>query len=178
MTAGGRVCALGIRRVRDESGTSILEIVVTLGVVILVVGLSALSLNRTFADLGTASQGFINDLRQARLYAVTRGVHYRLSWTSTAYTLIRLQDSDQDGDWDVDGQVDPQTVNLPLGVSMATVGEGGALPQAVEFDTRGMVVPDLDQTLGVVRVAISKTERPSGTVQVEIWPSGQVNPAS
>lgn len=171
-------CRRRAQRGLDESGATLPEMIVTLGIVSVVVGTSVLSLNRTFTDLGTASQGFMNDLRQARQNAVTRGAHYQVSWTTNAYTTQRLQDNDHDGVWHTDSQATPQTANLPTGVSMATTFPTGTSPQAVEFDTRGMVVPQPSATPGVIRVGITKTQRPAGSVRVEIWPSGQVNPAS
>lgn len=166
----------GPRRSLGERGSTIPEILVTVGIIGLVLGTSVIGLNASYADLGSSSQTFVNGLRQARMNSVTRGAHFRVSWTSSKLTTRRLQDDDADGTWATDDEFDPFVQNLPAGISIATTS-----PNKVEFDTRGMIVPPSGSSQSVVHVTINGASGPNhsgGTMEVEIWPSGQIELAS
>ncbi len=159
-----------------ERGTSLIEVIVTTGIIGLLLGGSVLGLKSTYNDLGSSSQTFASDVRVARMDAVTRGSHFRVAWTSKSYKTQQLQDDDGNGVWQTDTGVQAQTRYLPGGVTMATA-PGGAAVQNVEFDTRGMVVTPANGSPGVVVVGVKGAPhggRVSGTMDIEIWPSGQI----
>jgi Tfp pilus assembly protein FimT len=163
----------------DERGTTIPEVLVTVSVIALALSGSVLALNSTFEDRRTASQAFVNDLRMARMNAVTRGAHYRVTWTGDVYTIERLQDENGDGIWQSDDESVPQTRELSGGISISTSSSESTAPDepGVEFDTRGMVVDSDGELRDVVHVAISEAADGTtggGTSHIEVWPSGQV----
>jgi hypothetical protein len=127
-------------------------------------------LNARFLDLSTAQQNLINDLRKARLMATRQGVHYRVVFADGAYRIERMRESTgSEGLWLVDALAEPQRIELPSQVSVGVAGGGST---AVEFDSRGMVVPPEDAGGEVFTVTLSEGE--SATARVEIWPSGQI----
>jgi type II secretory pathway pseudopilin PulG len=172
MTACG---AASSRSGTDERGTTILEVLISVGIILIALGGSVLGLNRTFADLTSAGQTFANDLRLARMNAVTRGAHYRVSWGDTSYRTERLIDLDGNGIWELDPQAPPVLRRLPAGISLGNLGADG---NAFEFDTRGMVVPPSSATPDVVALAVGETGNPALAIRIEVWPSGQVYLAS
>ncbi len=166
----------GSRPALNQRGTSLIEVIVTTGIIGLLLGGTVLGLKSTYSDLGSSSQGFASDVRQARMEAVTRGFHFRIAWTGKSYKTQQLQDNDGNGVWQTDTTVLAKTRQMPKGITMAT-SSGGAAVQNVEFDTRGMVVTPVNGTAQVVKVGVKgakKGGRVNGTMDIEIWPSGQV----
>lgn len=160
----------------DERGTSLLEVIVTTGIIGLLLGGSVLGIKSTYNDLGNSSQTFASDVRLARMDAVTRGVHFRVAWDDRSYRTERLEDLDGNGVWETDIHAQPQTRALPAGITIATAS-GDQSRQAVEFDTRGMVVAPLDGSPDLVVVGITAAPhggRIDGIIDIEIWPSGQI----
>jgi Tfp pilus assembly protein FimT len=156
------------------------EVLVSVSMIALVLSGSVLALNGTYEDRRTASQTFVNDLRMARMNAVTRGAHYRVEWTGDTYTIERLQDDDGNGTWQADSDSAPQTRELDGGITISTSSTGGTTAPAepsIEFDTRGMVVDEDGELRDVVRVTLSEESygaHGGGTSDIEVWPSGQV----
>jgi len=168
------ITAQSIRR--NQRGTSLVEILAATGIVGILLGGAVLGLNATFNDLSSSSQQFAGDVRLARMDAITRGAHFRVVWSGTSYKTERLADADGDGKWTKDLSAPSQTRKLPAGIKLASsTGTQGA--QFVEFDTRGMIVTPENESPDIVSVGISKaapSSRNSGTVGIEIWPSGQI----
>jgi Tfp pilus assembly protein FimT len=158
-----------------ERGTTIPEVLVTVSVIALTLSGSVLALNSTYEDRRTACQSFVNDLRMTRMYAVTRGSHYRITWSGNTYTIRRLQDNNDDGTWAINDEVAPQTRELDGGVDIS-VQAGGTAPDdpEIEFDTRGMVVDENGDPRDIVEITLTDEGTGGGTSRVEIWPSGQV----
>lgn len=155
-------------------GTSLPELIVTVGIISVVLGGSVLGLNRTYLDLGSAAQDFMNDVRETRMKAVTRGSHYKISWSSGAYTIRKLQDNDGNGIWATDDTVVAEVHSLTAGVTMTTLSG----PTTVEFDTRGVLVKPTTGTLTVTKVKmveVQASNRGAGPKTIEIWPSGQID---
>ncbi len=156
--------------IRSQVGSTLVELMVTVGIVTGVLGVGVLSLDRGYMNLPMAQQGLVNDLRRARMEATLKGAHYRFETASSHYVITRLSDSDGDGVWEVNQEFNPKTIDLPAGFSVA-VSAGGASSFA-EFDGRGLLVPEDDGSVSIVTVTITGGSGKSGAVK--IWPSGQV----
>lgn len=156
-----------------------MDLVVSLGITSLLLGVSVLTLRGTFTDLRSSAQSVTAEIRKARMYAVTRGAHYRMSLAGDWYKTERLQDNNNDGIWQVDTSYPaaPQQ-NLPGGISMtANTGNTSSGTPVIEFDSRGMVVPQSGSTvpnLMTITVVGQPGDTMIGTLYVYVWPSGQV----
>ena len=153
-------------------GSGLPEVVATLGVVEILMGMAVLGLNRRYADLESAHQELTNVVREIRLRSTIRGHHYRLVPSTESYEVRRLQDDDGDGLWMNDPAAAAQTIDLPPGVTLAvnTISGGSTM---LEFDTRGVAVDPLGGDAEVVQLTL--TDKESRTRTVEVWPSGQVH---
>lgn len=149
----------------SQTGSSIAELVVTVGIIASVMGTGVLSIERDYLDLATAKQNLVTDLRRARMQATLKGAHFRFEAEGNSYAISRLADADGDGVWEVDEEFTPKTVDLPAGVTIAA-------PLPAEFDGRGLLVPDGNGYTGIVTLYMSDGEGSSKIIQV--WPSGQV----
>lgn len=158
----------------SQAGSTLAEVLVTIGIVTGLMGVGVLSLDRGYLDLATARQNLVNDLRRARMQATLKGAHYRFEAAGSQYVITRLEDDDGDGEWQVDSSYEPKVVELPTGFSVLTYGSGatGAASAVAEFDGRGLLVPESDGTLTIISVTVSDAEGKTETLQ--IWPSGQV----
>lgn len=155
----------------SQLGSTLIEVLVTLGIVIGLMGVGVLSLNRGYLNLATAKQNLVNDLRRARMQATLKGAHFRFDSAGNSYTITRLADPDGDGAWDADQNFGVKVVELPGGFSVMASGPAVATAGA-EFDSRGLLVPAVDGTLSIVSVVVSDGDGRSESLQ--IWPSGQV----
>src|SRR5581483_620710 len=128
-----------------QRGMSLIELLVTVGILSIMIAVAVPRLNSSVLNLPVAEQNLIGDIRLARAYATTRGVHYRVSINATSYTVERLQDADGDGVWEPDSRFPAQTVELPHDVS---VSEGAG--SVIEFTTRGLLADQADGTPAAV----------------------------
>lgn len=158
------------------------DLVVSLGVTSVLLGLSVMSLRGTYTDLGLAAQNVAAELRKARMYAITRGAHYRMTLATGWHKTERLQDNDNDGVWQVDTTYPSTQQDFKGGVTMVantgnSVGGDSGSP-VIEFDTRGMVVPKAGTSVpSIMTVTINgatSANAMKGTLYVYVWPSGQV----
>lgn len=163
------------RTLRNQTGSTLAEVLVTIGIVTGLMGVGVLSLNRGYLNLATARQNLVNDLRRARMQATLKGAHYKFESTGNQYTITRLADGDGDGDWEVDPDFQPKTVALPAGFSVVTFGGATGSAGIAEFDGRGLLVPDETGSLSIISVTVSDSSGQAETLQ--IWPSGQVESA-
>jgi hypothetical protein len=155
------------------------DLVVSMGITSLLLATSVISLRSNFTDLGVAAQTVTSELRKTRMNAQTRGAHYRMTLASGWFKSERLQDTDNDGVWQVDTGYPSLQRNFEGGVSMvANTGNVVGTAPVVEFDTRGMIVPQAGSTVpNIVTVTINgstDTNAMHGTLYVYLWPSGQV----
>jgi len=159
----------GLRKA--ESGTSLPEVMVTLGVITILMGIGVLSLDRDTLDLDTARQSLVSDLRMARMQATLKGVRFRFTIESSSYRIERLVDIDGAEHWRVDSAYSPKVVTLPAGYGMASTSTSGSATTA-EFDGRGLLVAQSDGSVGVISIVIVDDE--GRQKLVKLWPSGQV----
>lgn len=172
-----------LHRIGNARGTSPMELMVTIAITVMVLSLSVLGLNDKFISTSALATNLTNDVRLARVAAVTRGVHYRVAIGTDWYRTERLQDNDRDRIWVPDTSVPAQQRQMDSGVTLApntgvtgTTTVGSA--QVIEFDTRGMVVASAGGTIPpLMTVAVIGGTGPRGmpgTSYVYVWPSGQV----
>lgn len=162
-----------------DRGTSGPELMVTIAITVMVLSVGMLGLNQKFIDTSVMAQSVANDVRMARVNAVTRGAHYRVTLGSDWYRTERLQDNNNDRVWDPDTSTPAQLRQMKGGVTLtAATGTQTGGASTLEFDTRGMVVAGAGGTVpSMMTVAITgstdaRAER--GTSYLYIWPSGQV----
>ena len=152
-----------------ESGMTLTELLVTIGILSLLTAIAIPHVNSSIINLSSARDYLLADIRLARGNATGRGAHFRVTLSSDSYVTQRLQDGDGDGIWEPNGAFPSQTVELP---STITITEGAG--EEIEFDTRGLLIPQPDGTPPpVIEIALkdSKDER---TVEIFVVPSGQV----
>ena len=109
----------------------------------------------------------IANLRLARTNAISKSVHFKVSFPSaTQVQVARLKESPAgSGIWLADTASPAQTITLPASTSVKSTVVG----TSVEFNSRGLAVRltgpwqvDAQDAFGV-------------TKSVQVWPSGQVN---
>jgi prepilin-type N-terminal cleavage/methylation domain-containing protein len=149
-----------------ERGFTLIEMVVTFALAAILMGIAVPHLPDRNYGLWTAHTQVIADIRQARADSIVKGDHFEVRIdSSNAYTVWRLRDPENDGNWVPDATPRKSRV-LPTNVTF-TQGVGGSF----EFNTRGlMVIPDAADSL---RLADSHTAEER---TVTIWPSGQIAP--
>jgi prepilin-type N-terminal cleavage/methylation domain-containing protein len=152
----------------SERGLSLIELLVAIGILGLLVALALPRINSRQLELSTVTQDLVGNLRIARANATARGAHYRATFSSSSYSIQRLQDDDDNGSWEPEGS--PLQVDLPNGVSL-TVQDGDGV---VEFNTRGLIEPNAGDAVAEIERLTLTDSRDGRTRQVEIWPSGQV----
>lgn len=154
-----------------NEGSSLPELIATVGVIGILLAVSVLGLSRRFLDLEATHQELTNVIREMRLRSTIKGAHYRLTPMTTSYGVSRLRDDDADGLWEIDPDAAPQHVELPPGITIGVTKLSGG-NTSLEFDTRGVAVDPLGQEAEVVQLTL--TDAKSETRAVEVWPSGQV----
>jgi hypothetical protein len=154
------------RGMRSQRGTSMVEILVTLGMVTAMMGIGVLGIDRESMDAATVRQNLIRDLRQARKMATLNGTHYRVSVQGDRYVVERLTDRNGSGTWGVHESIAAQEIDLPSRVSIS--GSAGF----VEFDARGLLVRGSSDDYGAFSLIV--TDDNGGVETVRVWPSGQV----
>jgi len=159
-------------RSRGQSGTSLPEVMVTLGIITVLMGAGVLSLDRDYLDLDTARQTLVNELRMARMQATLKGVRFRFTIDGNTYRIERLVDTEGDGNWQVDNAYSPKVVSLPAGYAVSSTATVGPATKA-EFDGRGLLVAQPDGSVGVISIVISDDDGRQKVVK--LWPSGQVD---
>jgi hypothetical protein len=152
------------RRHRNVRGLSIIELLVTMGLIAVMLGVASPGMPRGAFALWDANQQLLADLRRTRTDALIKGDHFRLSVTSaTEYAEHRMRLVG--GVWVADA-VAVRSRTLPSGVTFsAGVGTN------FEFNTRGLLVtPEAAASLQLL------DSHSYATRQITVWPSGQVAP--
>jgi Tfp pilus assembly protein FimT len=156
----------------NDRGTTLTEALVTIGIAGIVASLGAMGVSRHYLDLTKAGQQLLNELREVRMEATRRGVHYRLALTSESYRAERMVDQDGDGVWEGDALPPIQQIALPSSLSLAV--ENAQAGTIVEFNSRGMVVGEQGEIQDRVIEIVLSDHRDDRTVKVRVWPSGQI----
>lgn len=146
-----------------RAGFTILELLVTMGILAILFATAATFIRPSIYDLDTATKELVGNLRVSRGHAVSRGAHYRIAVSSaSAYGVERLKEAG--GAWIVD-ETEARLVTLPPAIQLAT-GVGAT----IEINSRGLLVQPADLLL------LTLSDASNGQTRViEVWPSGQFN---
>jgi Tfp pilus assembly major pilin PilA len=114
----------------------------------------------------TARRMVSANLRLARANAITKSLHYQVSFPDAGHVALAamMQSPAGSGNWVVN-TAKVQTSALPA----KTQVPAGSLSTVVQFNTRGMV------TNASTLVTISLTDTFGNTKSLQVWPSGQIN---
>ena len=145
-----------------SGGYSLLELLVTMGVLAILTGTAFLGYRSNRLQINNAQRLVIGTLRGARASAISKSVHFTVKFAASDRLLVQRMVRD-DGGW----QVDPASVRTvpipaPAYVSSTAVGT------RVEFDSRGIAINlsapqqiELRDSFGVSK-------------SVQAWPSGEI----
>ncbi len=148
------------------NGYSLVELMVTVSLVAIVAGIALPRWDPKRVQLSAAQRSVIANLRLARTSAISKSVHYQVSFpTVTQIRVSRMQENPVgSGTWQVDTS-NVQTIKLPS----VTQVKSSVVGNSVEFNSRGIALNltalwqiDLQDTYG-------------NTKSLQVWPSGQVN---
>ena len=154
----------------NARGMSLVELLVTLGIVAVVGAVALPRINSGTLNAKVTAQNLLGDIRMARANATTRGAHFRVTLESTSYTVERLQDDDGDGDWEPGAGLQKRTVDLPSGISLS-INNGDGI---IEFTTRGLIATLADGTPPEIEDVTLNDSVHGKTRHIQVWPSGQV----
>ena len=165
--SGGRACGRWRYALRDACGYSLIQVVVALAIVAIVGAIAVPNWKANRMNILTARRLVLATLRLARANAITKSIHYKVSFPSDMghVTLSGMVQSPAgSGTWVVD-QTKVQTTALPASTQVAASSQS----ITVEFNTRGMVV----NSTAVVQITFSDAF--GITKSLQLWPSGQIN---
>jgi prepilin-type N-terminal cleavage/methylation domain-containing protein len=156
-------------RHRSERAMTLLELIVSMAVFAVALGIAVpRGQNGAFA-LWSANEQLLVDLRKARADALSKGDHFMFLVTSaTGYVEYRMK-MNAGGAW-VAQEPPVLTRTLPKGV-IFTAGFTDGTGASFEFNTRGLLVTPGEAASLAIYDAHSELTR-----QITVWPSGQVAP--
>jgi prepilin-type N-terminal cleavage/methylation domain-containing protein len=156
------VTAPSKKRFENVRGFTLLELLVTMALLTITIGIAMPGSSRRGLALWNANEQLLSDLRRTRADALIRGDHFRLSILSAStYEERRLKLVGTE--WLPEG-APIRSRTLPDGITFSA-GVGKHL----EFNTRGLLVdPDSAGTLVLGDSGTGKSR------ETTVWPSGQV----
>lgn len=152
-----------------ETGLSVIELLVAIALIGVMGALAIPRLNQSVLNLSSATQNLVGNIRMARANAVSRGAHYRITFSANSYTIERLH-LDADGNWVPAPGYSSENWDLPSGISL-TISNGDGI---IEFDTRGLLVPPPGEDSPEIEQVTIHDSLDGDNKHLEIWPSGQV----
>jgi prepilin-type N-terminal cleavage/methylation domain-containing protein len=156
-------------RVREPAwgvrGQSLIELMVTLSIVAIVLRIGLPMWKASSMNIMTARRMVVANLRLARANAITKSLHYQVSFAADKGS-VKLSGmappTPPATTWAVD-TTKVQTSAFPKSTQVSTSSV------VVEFNTRGMVANSSTMTL------ISITDSFGNTKSLQVWPSGQIH---
>ena len=150
---------------RPERGYSLIELLVALSILGVLARIAVPMWKATSMNIVSARRMVVANLRLARANAITKSIHYQVSFTTDKGSVKlsgMVQPTPPATTWTVD-TTKVQTTVLPKSAQVSTSSV------VVEFNTRGMVVNSSAVTL------ISLTDSVGNTKSLQVWPSGQIH---
>jgi Tfp pilus assembly protein FimT len=150
------------------AGITLIELAVTLSLMFIIVGTAIPMLDPGRLHVNAAQRLVIANIRLARAAAITKGVHYQVSFPlndNTRFSVIRMKENPAgSGTWVTDN-TQVQTNPLPSKTNLANNLAG----TTIEFNTRGFAV----NVTAVEQIDLQ--DKYGATKSLQVWPSGQVN---
>lgn len=156
-----------LRRASAARGYTLIELVVGLSIVGILAAVAIPHLTPRTMNIIATQRLLIANLRLARTNAISKSVHFKVSFPSTTQVQVaRLKENPAgSGVWQADAASPAQTITLPASTSVKATVVG----TSVEFNSRGLAVSltgpwqvDAQDSFGVIK-------------SLQVWPSGQVN---
>lgn len=150
----------------SERGYSVIELMVTMAIFAIVAKIALPEFDNRRMQITAAQRLLIADLRTARSNAISKSVHYQVTFPSTTQIKVSrmLENPVGSGTWVVD-TTNVQTIKLPKVTNVPTALVG----TTIEFNSRGLVV----NLTGPQQ--IDAQDSFGNTKSLQVWPSGQVN---
>jgi prepilin-type N-terminal cleavage/methylation domain-containing protein len=147
-------------------GFTLLEVMAAIGITAILGAVAIPMWRASSMNIVTARRMVLANLRLARTNAITKSLHYQVSFPDAGHVALSAmrQEPADSGTWVVD-TADVQTSALPA----KTQVPADSLSTVVEFNTRGMVA----NASTVVRISL--TDASGNTKSFQVWPSGQIN---
>ena len=143
-------------------GYSLLELLVTMGVLAILTGTAFLGYRSNRLQINNAQRLVMGTLRGARANAISKSVHFAVNFAASDHLLVQRMVYDGSA-WQVD-PANVRTVAIPSPAYLASTAVG----TRVEFDSRGVAVNlsvpqpiELRDSFGVSK-------------SVQAWPSGEI----
>ena len=149
------------------SGKSLIDVLATLSIIAVLTAITLPLWNPNRLNILTARRIVVANLRLARANAITKSLHYRVSFTSDMLhvTLSGMYENPVgSGTWAVDS-TKVQTTTLPRSTQVSSSSVG----ITVEFNTHGMVA----NTTALTQLSV--TDSFGNTKSLQLWPSGQIH---
>lgn len=157
----------------DMRGFNLIELVVAMSLAAILTGIAIPRWNAQRMQIQTAHRQTIAALRLARTNAITKSIHYQVQFIDTTHIQVsRMMESPVgSGTWVVDS-TDVKTQVLPNKTSFSS----GAVPNRVEFNSRGLTVTNtLPTPTGALAPQVTVQDTFNRTRSVQVWPSGQID---
>jgi hypothetical protein len=152
----------------QEKKSSWSDVAVAGGIIVLLLALLIPTLGRQEITLPNAKHSLMEHLRFARVGAMNRGAHFRVTFQTNAYAIEQLQDNDGDGVWTPAAALPMWRIALPTTVTI----EAGAA-QVVEFDNHGLLTHSKNGQDEKVTIRIRDVQN-GRSETIHLLPSGQV----
>ena len=146
-------------------GYTLIELTVSLSVIAILAAIAIPEWRASTMNILVARRMVLANLRLGRSNAITKSVHYQVSFDASHVVLSAMYQSPAgSGNWVV-STTNVQTSPLPAGTQVSQAAQS----TVVEFNTRGMVVN------ATTMKQISLTDSFNNTKSLQVWPSGQMN---
>jgi prepilin-type N-terminal cleavage/methylation domain-containing protein len=151
---------------RAARGYTMIEVVMTMAIVGIIAAIARPHFDARRLQIVTAQRMVIANLRLARTNAITKNVHFQVTFPASQQLRVSrmIETPAGSGTWLVDS-TNVQTIPLPPVTQVAS----GVVGASFEFNSRGFPL-----NLNAVR-QIDLQDTYGATKSLQLWPSGQVN---
>ena len=149
-----------------KRGYSLIEVAAAISIMAILVGIALPMWNTSALSVFLARRTVLVTLRLARANAITKSLHYQVSFPDAGHIALSgmRKDPAGSGAWVLDpAKVQTTALPAPAQVSAAS------LSSRVEFNSHGLVA----SAAAMTQISLSNS---SGTTRsLQVWPSGQIN---